>query len=194
MSGIHLALLGMNFGSTETTVEYLVIAGGGGGGTHTSSFFGAGGGGGGGYRTDTGFVATFGTAYTVTTGAGGAGSSDASAQGSSGSNSVFSTITSAGGGGGGSMNSPSRDGLNGGSGGGAGSGVGALAQVDQAILQLPAHHKVMMVAMPPQPHQVTVLVLVVVGRVRSEQMLELLMGQLTLVVTVVQERKIQLLA
>jgi hypothetical protein len=32
MSGIHLALLGMNFGPDETTVEYLVIAGGGGGG------------------------------------------------------------------------------------------------------------------------------------------------------------------
>jgi hypothetical protein len=32
MSGIHLALLGMNFGPGETTVEYLVIAGGGGGG------------------------------------------------------------------------------------------------------------------------------------------------------------------
>jgi hypothetical protein len=30
MSGIHLALLGMNFGPGETTVEYLVIAGGGG--------------------------------------------------------------------------------------------------------------------------------------------------------------------
>jgi hypothetical protein len=47
MSGIHLALLGMNFGPTETTVEYLVIAGGGGGG------YGLGGGGGaGGYRTN----------------------------------------------------------------------------------------------------------------------------------------------
>jgi hypothetical protein len=32
MSGIHLALLGMNFGPPETTVEYLVIAGGGGSG------------------------------------------------------------------------------------------------------------------------------------------------------------------
>jgi hypothetical protein len=31
MSGIHLALLGMNFGPGNTTVEYLVIAGGGGG-------------------------------------------------------------------------------------------------------------------------------------------------------------------
>jgi hypothetical protein len=33
MSGIHLALLGMNFGpGLNTTVEYLVIAGGGAGG------------------------------------------------------------------------------------------------------------------------------------------------------------------
>jgi hypothetical protein len=78
MSGIHLALLGMNFGPGETTVEYLVIAGGGGGG----NAFG-GGGGAGGYRTnftggsgggaspESSFTATFGTAYTVTTGAGG---------------------------------------------------------------------------------------------------------------------------
>jgi hypothetical protein len=90
MSGIHLALLGMNFGRTSATVEYLVIAGGGGGGG--GQYFG-GGGGAGGYRTnytsaapvstpkqsgggaspESAFTATFGTAYTVTVGAGGNG-------------------------------------------------------------------------------------------------------------------------
>jgi hypothetical protein len=71
MSGIHLALLGMNFGPGEpvtviqsftatgdwvcptgvTEVEYLVVAGGGGGGGGAWS----GGGGAGGYRTASGF-------------------------------------------------------------------------------------------------------------------------------------------
>jgi hypothetical protein len=92
MSGIHLALLGMNFGPGNTTVEYLVVAGGGGAAGDRG-----GGGGAGGYRTDTGFVATFGTAYTVTVGAGGNGSLHSAAP-TSGNDSVFSSITSTGGG------------------------------------------------------------------------------------------------
>jgi hypothetical protein len=56
MSGIHLALLGMNFGRTSATVEYLVIAGGGGGGGGQNFQNDAGGGGGGGFRTDYRFV------------------------------------------------------------------------------------------------------------------------------------------
>jgi hypothetical protein len=67
MTGILNAIFATFGGPWKTTVEYLVIAGGGGGGGA-----GGGGGGAGGYRTDTGFIATFGVAYTITNGAGGA--------------------------------------------------------------------------------------------------------------------------
>jgi hypothetical protein len=151
MSGIHLALLGMNFGQpfTEiitfngsatwtcptgvTEVEYLVVAGGGGGGGY------GGGGGAGGYRTASGFSVTAGDTYTVTVGAGGAAATVLE-KGISGSNSLFSTITSAGGGGGGGSAAPNNTGINGGSGGGGG-GVNATGGSGNTPLTSPSQGK-----------------------------------------------------
>jgi hypothetical protein len=92
--------------STESNVEYLIVAGGGSGGE--------GGGGAGGFRTGTATIYGSNT-YTITVGAGGTGGTP-DANGSPGNPSTALAVTSTGGGGG----SLYGVGLNGGSGGGGG--------------------------------------------------------------------------
>ena len=104
-----------SLGSSDGTVEYLVVAGGGSGGTASVTGRYGGGGGAGGFRTATGFPITV-TTYPITVGGGGA---------PQGSPSIFSTITSAGGGRGadGPTGNPAV-GIPGGSGGGGQNNVG----------------------------------------------------------------------
>jgi hypothetical protein len=111
------------------TVDYLVLAGGGGGAGSASNNCNAGGGGAGGLKTTTTyggsesvFLASLATTYTVEVGPGGAGTSGYDTNGVSGLVSKFGIvgieITATGGGGGGTYRGIPQ---NGGSGGGAGS-------------------------------------------------------------------------
>ena len=109
--------VGLGVASSNTVVDYLVVAGGG-----ASNYEIRGGAGGaGGFRTASGFSISSGTSYPVTVGAGGTGS-PADIAGPKGSNSIWSTIISEGGGGGGraGQSAPLSNGVAGGSGGGAG--------------------------------------------------------------------------
>ncbi|MBM4210578.1 MAG: fibronectin type III domain-containing protein, partial [Gammaproteobacteria bacterium] len=121
--------------TTQTAIDYLVVAGGGASGGNVG-----GGGGAGGMRctvTATGgsgslesaLPLTVSTNYTVTVGAGAAGGNDGSGStGASGSNSVFSTITSTGGGGGAGRTAGAQTTVgNGGSGGGGGGSTSGSA-------------------------------------------------------------------
>jgi hypothetical protein len=99
--------------TTDSYVEYLVIAGGGGGGGGHG-----GGGGAGGYRT--GVLTVTAQAYSITVGDGGTAGDNSAGSGGAGGDgddSVFSTITSTGGGGAGGRGN--ANGRNGGSGGGS---------------------------------------------------------------------------
>jgi len=124
--------------TSQSTVDYLVVAGGGGSGSKVSgSPGGTGGGGAGGFReskdstlssphTASPLAATTGitvsaTTYPITVGGGGAGGAAPGNIGTNGANSIFSTITSAGGGGGSHSPSPAA-GAAGGSGGGGNGG------------------------------------------------------------------------
>ena len=92
-----------SLGTSDGTVEYLVVAGGSGGGdADTLPGSGAGGGGAGGFRTGTSFPITA-TTYPITVGGGGVGGHTLpNIPSSNGSPSIFDTITAAGGGYGGS--------------------------------------------------------------------------------------------
>ena len=97
MSGIHLAVLGANFGSI-IPIDYLVVAGGG-SGLGGDNF--GGGGGAGGVRTASNYEIATGKTYTVTVGGGGAGvTNGGGAAGNAGQNSIFGNITATGGAGG----------------------------------------------------------------------------------------------
>jgi hypothetical protein len=97
MSGIHLALLGMNFGPTETSVEYLVISGGGAGGAYAGG--GQSGGGGAGGLIQSTETVTLGTSYSITIGAGGAGVASAASTNNGNTSTAFSQTPVGGGGG-----------------------------------------------------------------------------------------------
>ena len=96
-----------SLGTSDGTVDYLVVAGGGGGGRiNNSGTSVAGGGGAGGLRTGSGFPVTV-TTYPITVGAGGA-------ENAGGAPSTFSTITSNGGGYGHGNSGPAQSGGSGG--------------------------------------------------------------------------------
>jgi hypothetical protein len=101
--------------TSNTVVDYLVVAGGGGGNGGLG-----GGGGAGGFRQGSSFSVVASTPYSVTIGAGAPGADGVLA--SRGGNSAFGTITTEGGGGGNGAtgSSQARQGGSGGSGGGSG--------------------------------------------------------------------------
>jgi len=129
--------VGLPVATSNTVVDYLVVAGGGASNYEIRGDAG----GAGGFRTASGFSISSGTSYPVTVGGGGP-VSPADIAGPKGSNSIWGTIISEGGGGGGraGQSAPLSNGVAGGSGGGAGglgnynpAGLGGAANTSPVV-------------------------------------------------------------